>query len=199
MNFLKRLSNLFTERDVPFDVQALRTDLRQDLQQQQKELDLNVQHLLLVHQQLRQSVWGRIFKGGGSLLIEIILYLLTILLVIYIFVMERMYPFDVAGLLATDKLIVGRYGISNLGDMRVAIKVFVAALAISCFIIARLMRGIRLKNSNMHSASSSIKLVLDQQQQRKNAVDNLLQQEPPQEDIPPVPHPALLPPNPPMA
>ncbi len=197
MNFLKRLSGLFTERDVPFDVQELRTDLKQDLQLQQKELDLNVQHLLLVHQQLRQSVWGRIFKGGGSLLIEIILYLLAILLVVYLFVMERMYPFDVAGLLARDKLIVGRYGISNLGDMRITIKIVIGALGVSCFIIARLMRGIRLKNSNMHDASASVKLVLDQQQQRKNAVDNLLQQEPPQ-DTPPV-TPVILPPNPPMA
>ncbi|HTO16202.1 MAG TPA: hypothetical protein VLZ83_10540 [Edaphocola sp.] len=123
---------------------------------------------------LRRSLATRFLNVTLNVLMEIIMYLLSIGSIAYIFFMDNLGPFYVMSKAAVDPLLFN-VGKSDMKSFQWAIIGMFILLAFLFFIIGRMLANIRKKNALISLVGKEMKIISGQLLERKSVIENLEQ------------------------
>ena len=157
-------------------LEALHEDLIKDWQEQKKLVKEQVILIDPMATSLRKSMAQRFLNASWNVIMEILMYLLSIASIAYIFFINNIGPFYVIDKVATDPEIVRvkvpQMDMDNLG---LSLKGIFILLAILFFIIGRMLANIRSKNATLSLAGKNMKTISGQMLQRKSTIEAIEQ------------------------
>lgn len=157
-------------------IEALHDDLIKDWQEQKK---LVKEQLILIDPMatsLRKSMTQRFLNASWNVIMEILMYLLSIASIAYLFFINNIGPFYVIDKVATDPEIVKvKISQMDMDNLSLAIKAIFVLLAILFIVIARMLANIRNKNSILSLAGKNMKIISGQMLQRKSTIEAIEQ------------------------
>ncbi|RQO30852.1 hypothetical protein DBR32_09040 [Taibaiella sp. KBW10] len=125
---------------------------------------------------LRKSTAQRFLNASMNVLMEILMYLLSLGSIIYLFFMNNLGPFFVMGKVAGNPEIVpAKISSTEMEQFDYTVKGMFVLLAILFFIIGRMLANIRKKNSTLSLAGKNMKTIAGQHLKRKSKIESLEQ------------------------
>gem|GEM_PF-409623 len=124
---------------------------------------------------LRRPAAQRLLSKGLLIFYETLCYLLCLAAVMVIVFMNTLYPFYLLHVLRHRSQYTDSLGLAHVQNLQLAVGGLLGLIALLCFIIARMMRRVRLKNDILHLAGKHIKTLVGQHLKRKAAMDAIEQ------------------------
>ncbi len=152
----------------------LQDDLLRDFKEQKKMVYEQVELLDPLGTSLRRPAAQRLASKGGLIFGEILCYLLAVGIIVFLFFMDKIYPFYIIADLR-HKPDYRSLGWLNIEVFTVAIYAIFVVMALMFYGFARAARAFRLKNDILHLAGKSIKEIVGQHLKRKAAIDAIEQ------------------------
>lgn len=153
----------------------LHDDLLQGFQEEKKLIreQLDIFDPLAVS--LRRPVAQRLLSKGLLIFYEILCYLLGVAMILLIVFMNRIYPFHLLHVLRSRDEFTDRLGIADMNNLFLCVAGLLVIIALLFFILARLVRRVRLKNDVLNLAGKHIKTLVGQHLKRKAVLDSIEQ------------------------
>lgn len=150
----------------------LQDDLLKDFKEQRKMVYDQIELLDPLATSLRKPAAQRLISKGALVFSEVLCYLLSVGIIVFLFFMEKIYPFYLLAELK-HKSNFRSMGWVNIQTFSIAIYAIIALVAILFYGLARAARAIRLKNTILNLAGKNIKVVIGQHLTRKASIDTL--------------------------
>jgi hypothetical protein len=151
----------------------LQDDLLQEFREEKKLISAQLELFDPLAASLRQPAARRLVNKGLLIFIEILAYLLSAGSVAVVIFMNKLFPLYVLDALRRKGLEhYDRYETDSFFWLVAGLIVFTGLLL---FIIARIVRRVRLKNNVLHLAGKHIKTLVGQHLHRKAAIDSIEQ------------------------
>lgn len=174
---------------VAMSTSRLHDDLLQGFHEEKKLIQEQLDIFDPLAVSLRKPVAQRLLSKGLLIFYEILCYLLGIVMILLIVFMNRIYPFHLLHVLRSRDEFTDRLGIAEMNNLFLCVAGLVVIIAVLFFILARIVRRVRLKNDILNLAGKHMKTLVGQHLKRKAVLDSIEQrnfQELPGEDpIPP--------------
>lgn len=152
----------------------LQDDLLRDFKEQKKMVYDQVELLDPLATSLRKPAAQRLISKGSLIFAEVLCYLISVGIIVFLFFMEKIYPFFILSDLKY-KSEYRKLGWVNTQAFSLSVYAIIALVAILFYGLARASRAIRLKNTILNLAGKNIKIVIGQQLERKASIDTILQ------------------------
>lgn len=152
----------------------LQDDLFRDFKDQKKMIYEQVELLDPLGTSLRKPAAQRLISKGILIGSEILCYLFSIGLIVFLFFTDKIYPFYILSELL-NKTEYHKLGWLNIQAFVAIFYGMVILMAILFYCIARAARAIRLKNDILNLAGKNIKEIVGQHLKRKAAIDAIEQ------------------------
>lgn len=152
----------------------LQDDFLRDFKEQKKMIYEQVELLDPLGTSLRKPAAQRLISKGALIFSEVLCYLLAIGVIVFLFFMDKIYPFYIL----TDMRFKSEFkslGWINIQAFTFAIYGAFVLIALLFLGLARSSRAIRQKNDILSLAGKSIKEIVGQHLQRKAAIDTIEQ------------------------
>lgn len=153
----------------------LQDDLLKDFREQKSIINKQIELFDPLATSLRKPAAQRLMNKGLLIVLEVLFYLLFIGSLCFAVVMNLVYPFNALS---------GIHYIQNLQEgltytdaeiFSIAVHVLAGFVGVLFFVIARLIRKIRLKNDVLNLAGKNIKDLVGQHLNRKASIDAIEQ------------------------
>lgn len=153
----------------------LQDDLLKDFREQKKVIVKQIELFDPLATSLRKPAAQRLMNKGLLIVLEVLFYLLFITALCFAVVMNLVYPFNALS---------GIHSIQNLSEgltyndaeiFSIAVHLLAGFIGVLFFVIARLIRRIRLKNDVLNLAGKNIKDLVGQHLARKASIDAIEQ------------------------
>jgi hypothetical protein len=154
----------------------LHDDLLQDFKEQKSIIKEQIQIFDPLASSLRKPAAYRLVNKSILIFFEVLCYLLFLTTLAFIWLLPHVFPFSIA--LQALNFSISISDLQQLSESQLAgigIYFLATLIAIQFFIMARLVRKIRLKNSVLNVAGKHIKTLVGQHLKRKAAIESIEQ------------------------
>ena len=165
----------FAQNQAKMSLSRLQEDLLNDFREQKQCILEQIELCDPLATSLRKPVAQRLASKGGLILAEAFCYLLSFAMVALAIGMNLLYPF---GPLVNVRFIssIDQFReITEAEYLTIAVHALAGLGALLFYMIARLVRRIRLKNNVLHLAGKNMKVLVGQHLKRKAAIEAIEQ------------------------
>ena len=148
----------------------LQEDLLQELGEQKKTIQKQLEIFEPLAGQLRKPAAHRLFSKGTLVILEIICYVLAAGAVAVAILADKIYPLSVWGDVRHNTVYVEELGMVNVQSYTIALYSILGLLAILFVIVARTLNSIRRKNDIINAVGKDIKILVGQHLERKASI-----------------------------
>ncbi|RYZ52847.1 MAG: hypothetical protein EOP49_08640 [Sphingobacteriales bacterium] len=153
----------------------LQDDLMNDFREQKRLIKEQIELFDPLATSLRRPAAQRLMSKGGLIFAETFFYILCLGAIAFTAVMNIVHPFSLLSRIRYITDVPGGFRYSDKEMLSIAVHALTALIAILFFIIARIIRRVRLKNDILDLAGRNIKLLVGQHLNRKAAIDAIEQ------------------------
>lgn len=151
---------------------ALYQDLVNDFKKQNELIDDQVATFEPITQSLRMPAAHRLLNKGFIMLLELLSYLIFLSSIAFVVMQKHLVPFYIVNTLQERGNESG-FSTNDVTILNWSISGMALIIGILFFIIARLLRKIRLKNSVLHTINKNIRILVAQHLQRKAGIETI--------------------------
>lgn len=156
--------------------ESLYQDLIEDWQEQKVMIKEQIALIDPMATSLRRSMATRFLNASLNILMEIIMYLLSMASIVYLFFMNNLGPFFVMGkMTGYPEIVPGKISSVEMQQFEYSVKGLFVLIAILFLVIGRMLANIRKKNSTLSLAGKNMKTIAGQHLNRKSHIDALEQ------------------------
>lgn len=153
----------------------LHDDLLQGFHEEKKLIREQLDVLDPMAVSLRKPVAQRLLSKGLLIFYEILCYLLSVAMLLPVIFINHIYPFHLLNVLRSREIYTDRLGIADMNNLYFSVAGLLVIIAILFFMLARLVRKMRLKNDVLNLAGKHIKTLVGQHLKRKAVLDGIEQ------------------------
>src|SRR5690606_39197997 len=124
---------------------------------------------------LRKSTAQRFLNASLNVLMEVLMYVLSLASIAFLFFLNNLGPFYVLGKIQAMPEINARLSSSELSNFDLALKALFVVVAVLFFVIGRMLANIRHKNATLSLAGKNMKTISGQHLVRKTEIETLEQ------------------------
>lgn len=156
--------------------ESLYQDLIEDWHEQKAIIKEQITLIDPMATSLRKSTAQRFLNASLNILMEILMYALSLGSIVYLFFMNNLGPFFLIGKIgSTPEIVPGKISSTEMEQFDYTVKGMFVLLAILFFIIGRMLANIRKKNSTLSLAGKNMKTIAGQHLKRKSKIEGLEQ------------------------
>jgi hypothetical protein len=163
---------------------SLKDDLLADFREQKEVIFSQIELFEPIAANLRKPAAYRLMSKGGLIIAEIFSYLLCLSAIAFTILMNLIWPFTMLYRVRFMSELKGA-SYSDPEYFSIAVHVLGGLIALLLFILARTLRGIRLKNDVLYRTGKGLKVVMGQHLQRKASIETIIQRH--YLELPPLP------------
>ncbi|HTN45143.1 MAG TPA: hypothetical protein VL098_02260 [Flavipsychrobacter sp.] len=149
---------------------SLYQDLVDDFKKQNELIDEQVAIFEPITKSLRKPAAQRLLSKSFLVILEIIFYCLFAGGVLFAFMLNHLVPFYILNTLKERGSATG-FVVSDVNVLYWSIIGMTVLIAVLCWVVARLLRKMRLKNTVIYTVNKHIRVLLAQHLQRKATID----------------------------
>jgi len=153
----------------------MKEDLLNEFREERIMINKQVELLDPIATSFRKPAAQRLINSGILIVAEFGCYLLGAGCIAATVLMYNIYPFNILGQLLNNPANKGHFEALDLTTLTYAFYGIGALLGALLFIIGRMSRGMRQKNSILHMAGKDLKIIIEQSLVRKAAIDTIEQ------------------------
>ena len=156
--------------------EALYEDLIKDWQEQKVMIKDQIALIDPMATSLRRSMASRFLNASLNILMEAVMYVLSLASIVYLFFMNNLGPFFVMGkMTGYPEIVPGKISSTEMQQFEYSVKGLFVLLALLFLAIGRMLANIRKKNSTLSLAGKNMKTIAGQHLNRKSHIDALEQ------------------------
>jgi hypothetical protein len=153
----------------------LKDDLIREFREERDMINDQIEILDPLATSLRKPAAHHILSAGALIACELVCYGLCLGGIVFLFFLSKVYPFSTLFDIFYNPRLHGEVNVLDLTYLNIAVYGLVVLAAILFYIIARMSRAVRLKNSILNQAGRDIKTIVGQHLKRKAAIDTIEQ------------------------
>jgi hypothetical protein len=155
--------------------EALFNDLVSDWQNQKSLIKEQIALIDPMATSLRKSTAQRFLNASLNVLMEVLMYVLSLASIAFLFFLNNLGPFYVLCKIQAMPEINARLSSSELSNFDLALKALFVVVAVLFFVIGRMLANIRHKNATLSLAGKNMKTISGQHLVRKTEIETLEQ------------------------